>query len=86
MPRAQLIQARNGDSKLLTEMGQNGPHFEQQGSKAPSRLSILPFPENEGRLFNIIKVQGVRWKGIWKANTEMSSMQVQKMILCHWDN
>lgn len=68
--RAQLIQTRNGDSKLLTEIEQKDLYFEQQGFKAPSMLSVLPLPENKGRLFNIIKAQGVQWKGIWKADKE----------------
>lgn len=68
--RAQLIQTRNGDSKLLTEMEQKDPYFEQQGFKAPFTLSVLPLPENKGRLFDIIKAQGVHWKGIWKTDKE----------------
>ena len=65
-----LIQTRNGDSKLLTEMEQKDPYFEQQGFKAPFTLSVLPLPENKGRLFNIIKAQGAQWKGIWNADKE----------------
>ena len=57
-------------SKLLTEIEQKDPYFEQQGFKAPSTLSVLPLPENKGRLFNIIKAQGVQWKGICKADKE----------------
>lgn len=65
-----MIQTRNGDSKLLTEIEQKDPYLSSKVFKAPSTLSVLPLPENKGRLFNIIKAQGVQRKGIWKADKE----------------